>query len=158
MILDDWAAQWGVHGQALADLRVRLLGLFPPEPPALPGASEAAVLSRVRLQASRLGRRLWRNNVGAGYADDGTFMRWGLANDSAQVNAVMKSADLIGITPRLIQPGDVGKMIGQFTSIECKHGDWRYTGNDREVAQSNWANLVLSLGGDARFVTSEAGL
>lgn len=156
MNLTDWAAAWGVSTPALADLRNRVLGLDGGSPAPAPGKSEAAVQAAARAEASRKGMRVWRNNLGA-YQDphSGSFVRYGLANDSAQVNAVVKSADLIGIRPRVIQPGDVGYLIGQFVSFECKHSTWTWGNTEREIAQRNWATLVLSLGGDARFITGE---
>lgn len=155
--LAAWALQWHVGPAALADLAARLGaldrvaaadGAMQPVP-----ASEAAVQNLVRVEASQKGARLWRNNVGAGYSEDGQFMRWGLANDSAAVNRVLKSSDLVGIRPRVIQPGDVGSLIGQFLCREVKAGAWRYRGTDREVAQLAWIKLVQSLGGDAAFCT-----
>lgn len=156
MNLTEWAAAWGVSTPALADLRNRVLGLDGGTPAPAPGRSEAAVQASARAEASRKGMRVWRNNVGA-YLDphNGSFVRYGLCNDSPQVNAVVKSADLIGIRPRLIQPGDVGHLIGQFVSFECKAAGWRMGNSDREKAQLAWATLVLSMGGDARFVTGE---
>jgi hypothetical protein len=79
-----------------------------------------------------------------------------LCNDSAQINAVVKSADLIGIRPRVIQPGDIGYTVGQFVSLECKHSGWKWAGNERELAQQRWALLVSSLGGEARFISDES--
>lgn len=157
MILYEWARQWGVPAAAMADLRNRVLvldGGVALEVPA--GRSEAAVQAALRVRASKLGLRLWRNNVGALRDERGAYVRFGLANDSAQLNAVIKSADLIGIRPRIIQPGDVGQVIGQFLSREVKHEGWRYGGTEREVAQANWAMLVNTLGGDASFATSES--
>lgn len=156
-VLNTWAARWGVSQAAVADLRNALVSVVPPTPegPAVAGESEAAVQARVRIAASRLGMRVWRNNVGAVHDPEaGVHIRYGLANDSAQVNSVVKSADLIGIRPRVIMPADVGHVIGQFVSYECKHGGWRYAGTPRERAQEAWARLVVSLGGEARFVTS----
>ena len=158
MIFADWAARWGVPPAALADLQVRVLGLEPAVVVTNAGASEAATQTRVRLEASRKGGRLWRNNVGAGYAEDGSFLRWGLANDSAQVNKVIKSADLIGLRPVLIDARHVGLVIGQFVSREIKAPGWRFSGTPREVAQLNWANIINALGGDARFATDEGTL
>lgn len=120
--------------------------------------SEAGILSDIRLEASELGARLWRNNVGATYTPTGQFIRYGLANDSAVINRSIKSADLIGIRPILITKAHVGMIIGQFISREVKHPNWRYTGNDRERAQSNWAELILSLGGDACFAIGRGTL
>ena len=119
MIFAAWAARWQIPPAAMADLQTRLLGLDG-TPGAVSGKSEAAVQSQVRLEASRKGGRLFRNNVGAGYAEDGAFIRWGLANDSAQVNKVIKSADLIGLRPVLIEQRHVGLVIGQFVSREVK--------------------------------------
>jgi len=120
--------------------------------------SESGVSSEIRLEASQLGARLWRNNVGALLTPSGQFMRFGLANDSAQLNRVIKSADLIGIRPIVITPEHVGQTIGQFISREVKNPDWKYTGTDRERAQLAWAELVNSLGGDACFTTGRGTL
>ena len=153
-LFDDWARDWAVHPAAVADLRKRLLLLDGDPAMAVAGESEASVQARVRMEASRYGLRLWRNNVGAVHdGAKGVHIRYGLANDSPAVNARIKSADLIGIRPRLIGPEDMGRLIGQFVSVEVKHGGWKYTGTEHEQAQANWKNLVLSLGGDARFVT-----
>lgn len=120
--------------------------------------SEAGILSDIRLEASERGIRLWRNNVGATYTPTGQFIRYGLANDSAQLNTVIKSADLIGIRPVIITQEHVGITIGQFVSREVKKPGWRYAGTDREKAQLTWADLILSLGGDACFTTGRGTL
>ena len=157
MILAEWARTWAVSDAALADLQARLgaAATVAPDAPTGNQASEAAVLARVRLAAPKRGVRLFRNNVGAGYAADGSFIRWGLANDSKALNDVIKSGDLIGLRPQIIQPDDVGQLFGRFVSVEVKRADWKYTGTEREQAQLNWATLVKSLGGLASFVTSE---
>ena len=120
--------------------------------------SEAGILSDIRLEASEVGARLWRNNVGATYTPDGHFIRYGLANDSAATNKTIKSADLIGIRPILITERHVGQIIGQFISREVKAPNWRYKGNERELAQLRWAELILSLGGDACFTIGRGTL
>ena len=159
MIFASWAARWGVPPAAMAELQSQMLMLDgAPTGPATIGKSEAAVQNAVRLEASRKGGRLWRNNVGAGYSDTGDFLRWGLANDSAQVNRTIKSADLIGLRPVLIEPKHVGLVLGQFVSREIKASGWKFSGTEREVAQLNWATLVNTLGGDARFATGEGTL
>lgn len=148
--IHDWARDHGVSYAALMDLAQRL-GAASDAPLVHPGMSEAGVDSRVRLAAQREGVYLWRNNVGACYDDQGNFIRYGLVNDSAKVNEVLKSGDRIGIRPVFITPEMIGTFIGQFVSREIKKGSWRYTGTDREVAQKNWCELITSLGGDAKF-------
>lgn len=117
--------------------------------------NERDVIQIVRLEASEKGIRLFRNNVGATYTQDGSFLRYGLANESTQLNSVLKSADLIGIHPVVIEPWMVGGTIGQFVSRECKMSHWKYTGTDREKAQVAWRDLIRSLGGDAEIVTEK---
>lgn len=118
--------------------------------------NESSVLQIIKLEASRKGVRLWRNNVGCVYSgEDKRFIRYGLANESANMNKVIKSADLIGIRPVTITPDMVGKTIGQFISREIKHPGWRYHDNEREKAQLAWAELIISLGGDACFTIGE---
>lgn len=155
--LQAWAARWSVSSAAMADLAASVLGLDP-VPPATESLSEAGVQSRVRLAASKAGIRVWRNNVGAVHDSvRGIHMRYGLANDSPAVNAVLKSADLIGIRPRIIQPQDVGQLIGQFVSWEIKESGWKPRPNDpHEQAQAAWAVLVQSLGGEGRFLSSHS--
>jgi len=116
---------------------------------------ERDVINIIRLQATRAGWRLWRNNSGAGKLENGSFVRWGLANDSAAVNCKIKSGDLIGIKPVLITPEMVGTVIGQFVSREVKCPGWKWHGTPHEVAQLQWQNIINSMGGDATFTTGE---
>ena len=150
----QWATRHGVSLQALNELQA-IFGMHGGHdlPPAVKGTSEAAVQAAVRLEAARKGVRLFRNNVGALIDSRGVPVRYGLANDSKQVNEVMKSADLIGWRPLLIEPRHVGQCLAQFVSREVKAVGWHYTGSDREPAQLAWAQLVTSGGGDAAFCT-----
>ena len=116
---------------------------------------EQSATHDLRLAASKAGVRLWRNSNGAGYLQDGSFVRWGLANETAQMNAKIKSSDLIGIRPVLITPAHVGQTLGVFVSREVKARGWRYHASDRERAQKAWLDLITSLGGDAAFSTGE---
>lgn len=119
------------------------------------GLSEAAVQNQYRFKAAQEGAVLWRNNVGALLDARGVPVRYGLANESKQMNARWKSGDLIGIRPIKITPGMVGTTLGRFVSAEVKESGWRYTGTVRERAQQNWIDLVVSLGGEANFVTGK---
>lgn len=104
--------------------------------------TESDVLNAVRLEASQQGVILWRNNVGAVINQTGRLIRYGLANDSAKINEVLKSSDLIGIGRE-----------GQFIARECKTPGWTYRGTQQEQAQLAFINLILSFGGDAGFTT-----
>lgn len=158
MVLDEWAEKWSISRLAIEDLKRRMgtskaLGFA-----GLSKASEHAVLNRVRLEATEKGLRLWRNNLGAAYLQDGTFLRYGLANESSAINKRIKSADLIGIKPVKITPKMVGYTFGQFVSREIKAPSWRFSGTEREQAQLKWAELILSMGGDACFANQEGTL
>lgn len=147
--LEQWALRWGLPPQALDELAIVSSTTGGNE-----GMSESAVQSRVRLEASNKGVHLWRNNNGAGQlADGGRFIRFGLANDSMQLNKVLKSGDLIGGRRTRITPAMVGTTVLRFTSRECKHGDWKWSGTEEELAQLKWATLINSLGGDAQIVS-----
>jgi len=150
-----WATEWCVPPEAVKDYYKRLSAPFPHMAPD-PGEarSEAAVQAEMRLAAAREGNYLWRNNVGAAMTDTGSFVRYGLANDSARLNSVLKSSDLIGIRAVTITPQHVGTVIGQFVAREVKHSGWKYTGTDREKAQLRFIELVNGKGGDAAFATS----
>lgn len=146
-MIDQWARDWSIPEAALMDLRMRM-GVMPAGPGAhAPAISEAAVQQQVRLEAGEKHIQLWRNNIGALQDESGRWVRYGLCNDSKQLNARFKSGDLIGI-----------RQGGQFVSREIKPGGWRYTGTEREQAQLRWIELVCAWGGDACFATGRGTL
>ena len=171
MDLDLWAKRWGISPEALRDLR-REFGTVNTDPSPNPGESEAAIQNRIRLEASRVGARLWRNNVGmtpaklavtcphCGRTSEHTQrpVRYGLCNDSQKMNQYIKFPDLVGIRSVLITPQHVGRVIGQFLGREVKHGDWKWSGNDHEMAQLRGLELIASMGGDAAFAKGEGTL
>lgn len=109
--------------------------------------SESRLQQLVRLEAARLGWYLWRNNSGAFEDVNGRWVRYGLANDSKNVNEVLKSSDLIGFDN-----------TGTFVAAECKPEGWVYSGTAREVAQLNFIELVKRNGGRAGFITDPTRL
>jgi hypothetical protein len=168
--LTEWAERWAIPAQALAELAT-VGGLGMEHNLGTPaGASESNVQARVRLEAASKGVHLWRNNSGAGAVVDPSklcfqcqrlarsFIRWGLGNDSPNLNAVVKSSDLIGWRPRLITDGMVGLTIAQFVARECKREGWTYKGTPEETAQNRWHGMVLAAGGDSAFTTGEPTL
>lgn len=158
-MINEWAQRWGVSPLALSELAT-LIQTNTPEPAHAPAnpISEAGVQNIVRLEASKKGIRLWRNNVGAYQDEYGNFIRYGLANDSQAMNRAIKSSDLVGIRPVLIEPHMVGYTIGQFVAREIKSGNWRYKGTKHEQAQSRFLELVCTMGGDGSFANSEGTL
>jgi hypothetical protein len=113
--------------------------------------SESNIQARTRLAATAKRWRLWRNNRGAAKTDSGSYIRFGLANDSKTIGDVLKSGDLIGWRPVIITADMVGKVLAQFVSVECKGSD-SHTDKERLEAQERWANLVNREGGYAVFV------
>lgn len=159
-IIDTWAQAWGVPPAALADLRARyVVAAAQPLEQDVPTNSESYVQSEIRLAAPKYNMWMWRNNVGALLNQEGRPVRYGLANDSKQLNEKIKSADLIGIRRLLITPAHVGTVIGQFASVECKWRGWK-EGEDvkRERAQKEWASAVLSWGGHSRIICDASQL
>ena len=117
-----------------------------------PMSSEAAILQAIRNDAANHGLDLWRNNSGAFQDASGRYIRYGLANDSAELNERVKSSDLIGIRPLLITPEWVGHVVGVFTAIETKATGWRP--DKRSKAQQAFHDIVRKDGGFAGFAAS----
>jgi hypothetical protein len=157
MNLNLWAIKHDVSFEALTELRALMTGIST-EPAPVPGESEAAVQNRIRLEAAKKGMRVWRNNCGAMMDDNGNFIRYGLCNDSKQINQLIKSSDLIGIRPVTITQNHVGQVIGQFVAREVKAANWSYTGSKREEAQLRFLELIIAMGGDAQFANREGTL
>jgi len=112
--------------------------------------AESSVQAEIRLLASQRGWRLFRNNCGVLPDRNGRPVRFGLANDSAQLSREYKSGDLIGVRPVVVTQEMVGRTLGVFVSVEVKHPDWKPSASDeRYQAQCRWRDLILSLGGYA---------
>lgn len=165
---DDSYTAWALrHPQAAYELQcIMLAGVFPPSP-GEDGHSEDWAQAHVRMAAAQAGGLLWRNNVGARKVKDvhvcpschfkfevvNPPLRWGLCNDSAKLNKVLKSGDLVGSRPLLIRPEHVGTTIGQFSMIEMKKPGWVWKGDAHEQAQAACGALVLKAGGHFAFST-----
>ena len=118
--------------------------------------TESEVQQLIRAECSKHQIVTFRNNVGAGTLSNGSFIRWGLANESVQQNHLYKSADLIGIKPIIITADMIGQTIGQFVSIECKKEGWLFKEKNVDItAQQNWLRMVQDHGGLAIFSTGE---
>lgn len=105
---------------------------------------EAEVKEDILVEAGRLGINLWRNNSGALVVDGNREVRFGLGNDSKKSNKRSKSSDYIGIQP----------ITGKMIAVEIKREGWVFTGDEREVAQLNFIELVKRHNGLAGFAAS----
>lgn len=154
-LLVNWATRHNVSPEAVADL-VNLLATAAPSDPQPTGGSEAAAQAAIRLEAPRQHCTLWRNNVGAAQDRHGRPVRYGLANDSGELNRSVKSSDLIGMVPLLIRREHVGTSVAVFAAFEVKKPGWVYRRTERERAQLRYMNLVRMAGGCTGFVRSSA--
>lgn len=145
--LNDWARRWNVAPGALVELRNMLTPIEVKTVVDDSVTGEAGAQNAIRLEASKRGVLLFRNNVGACTDDKGNFIRYGLANDSKRMNQAVKSSDLIGIDSN-----------GQFWAIEVKAPGWKYSGSERERAQLKFIKMVLARGGRACFATGPGDL
>jgi hypothetical protein len=152
--IHNWATRNSIPALALEEL-MWMFGAEPVPPHTIPGTkSEAAIQNEIRVDVSKSGGRAWRNNVGVLMNEINVPVRYGLANESKQMNQSIKSSDLIGLRPVTITQEHVGTIIGQFCAWEVKKQDWKYTGNKHEVAQLKFQQIVTNLGGHAQFVNS----
>lgn len=99
---------------------------------------EQAIMQRVMVASSRLGWRLFRNNVGVLPDARGVPIRYGLCPGSA---------DLVGWRSITITPDMVGTTIAQFAAIEVKTDGGKLT-----AEQQRWLLAVNDAGGYARVV------
>lgn len=123
--------------------------------------TERLIIDEILVDASDNGSRLFRQNVGLGWA--GTARKI-TKRETVTVNpgdVVIRKArplraglttgsgDVIGITPVVITPDMVGQTIGVFTSVEVKDGSTRTTKD-----QDRWRLMVQAMGGIAMIVKS----
>jgi hypothetical protein len=157
----EWAEHWKIPAEAIAELCLTCLHEGPRENK----DDEGVVQAEIRLKAGRTaflpwGRQtyLFRNNRGAGQLKNGSFVRWGLANDSKPLGERIKSGDLIGWEQILITQADVGRVISQFLSVEVKRRDWKFAASAEECAQVQWASIVNAQGGKAIITNTDGSI
>lgn len=163
----EWRARWPEAARELDEL------LTVDAHAETNGKSEAWAQNEARKSIGAQGAYSWRNNVGATktkethacpkcsfrFIVEKPPIRYGLANDSHQLNAKFKSGDLILAIPRKIEPHHVGTTIAQFGSVEVKKPGWHFNPNDdHEAAQAAWATLINRAGGFACFSTGAVKL
>lgn len=106
--------------------------------------TETAIMRDIMLALSKLGARVFRNNVGVAkyQADNGQWHRvkYGLCTGSS---------DVIGLVPVTVTSDMVGQTIGVFTAIEVKAG--KGVASDEQEA---FINMVRERGGIAGVARS----
>jgi hypothetical protein len=150
MTFDEWAQRWALPAQAIKELQ--LITATTCEP--LDERSEAFVASECRLALGSYGIITMRNNVGALEDIRGRLVRYGLCNENAQMNKVIKSSDDVCIIPYIVKPQDIGRKLGVFLGVEHKRRNWVFTGKGRETPQVNFQRMVNSAGGVGLFANS----
>ncbi len=104
--------------------------------------SETDVFIAIQLAASRIGARLFRNNVGQLQdARTGRHVRFGVCNPGG--------SDLIGWTPVVVTSAMVGQTLAVFTAVETKQGERQAT-----PAQARFLDAVQQSGGIATIARS----
>lgn len=101
---------------------------------------EIELMKTIQLGLSRLGLKIWRNNVGQVKTEDGRYIQFGLCEGSS---------DLIGYTPTVVTDAMVGKTVAVFTAIEVKTERGKLT-----IDQSNFIAVVKRDGGIAMCARS----
>lgn len=98
--------------------------------------------------ASRLGARLFQNNVGTGWVGRITSRTAGTITLNGyrilEAGLGKGSGDLIGFVPIEITPDMVGRKVAVFLSVEVKTGSGRMTKEQR-----SWMDVVNKMGGIA---------
>lgn len=155
--IHEWARRHGLSHATLSEL-AQIMGVESTEHVSGGSTSEARVQDLARLTASKMGWRLFRNNVGVLKDERGIPVRYGLCNDTPTMNKRVKSSDLIGLRPVIITPDMVGTTLGQFVAREIKKEGWKYKGNEHEQAQLRFGEIVTSLGGDFKFWAGDGPL
>lgn len=103
--------------------------------------SSSDLTNKTRIEASKLGYRLFRNNVGMFYTENGTPVMCGLCKGSS---------DLIGWREIIVTSDMVGKRMAVFTAFEIKSGKDRL-----KEEQKTFLNAVGKAGGIISVVRDE---
>ncbi len=103
--------------------------------------NETSLVKKIQVRFSKLGARIFRNNVGMLEDKNGTKVRYGLCTGSS---------DLIGWKDMIVTPEMVGRRVAVFVSVEVKSEKGQL-----RVEQYHWLKTVENAGGIAMMVKSE---
>lgn len=119
---------------------------------------ETPIMQRIQIAASKLGWRLWRNNVGLAWtgvpyqtgAPETVLLR---KARRIRFGLVPGSSDLIGFKLVTVTPDMVGSIIAVFAAIEVKTRIGKLS-----EAQQNFIDTVQRAGGYAAMMRSASDL
>lgn len=113
--------------------------------------TEAPAQANSRLEASRIGARLFRNNRGLFKTIDGKrHVRAGLEAEGA--------SDLVGDYPVTVTPEMVGMTLAVALYVEVKEPKWKKPGDEREKQQAQFIDSANARGAIAFFLTDHKSL
>lgn len=107
--------------------------------------SESFLYNILRVTASKVKARLFRNNIGGYKTEDGRYIKYGLCHPGG--------SDLVGFTEVVITREMLGRTIAVFTAIEVKGAQGRV-----HEAQEKFIDAVQAAGGIAAIVTGESDM
>lgn len=114
---------------------------------------ETNIIQEIRLEASKRGMILFRNNVGAYKDKIGRLVKYGLGNGSS---------DLIGGTPVTITPDMVGAVVLVLTVIEVKTEEgMKPSGKLAKLHfkdQLEWIERIVKAGGIGKMICRKEDL
>jgi hypothetical protein len=133
--------------------------------------SEINLMRKIMKELSKLGARVFRNNVGEAWVGRSRYITKANFYRCEAGDVIIKnarrfhggldtgSADIIGWTPVEITPDMVGDQIAVFTSIEVKKDEdtsahARKSKQKSLIAQQNFARAVKKSGGYSGFAGS----
>ena len=124
--------------------------------------SEKAIINEILTRASKLGRRLFRNNTGKAWIGESTHYKHSqfvkvlagtvVINNARRIDFGIPSeggSDIIGWTPVLITQEMIGKTLAVFTAIEVKTPNVYAS-----PTQKNFLQAVMKDGGKAGIARS----
>lgn len=157
-LISDWGNRRNIPADAMAEL-FGLLGYLPDTPQELNGHDEAYVQSVVRLNSAAQAYQLGRNNRGALPNEHGVPIRFGWLNDTAALDKVCKTGDLLGYQSGWFRDFETFEpvKVAVFVMLECKKASWKgfKPADKRESAQMRAIEMVNAAGGIAMFTTGQ---
>ena len=127
--------------------------------------TEAELQRRIQIAFSKLGARLFRNNVGSAWMGATEIIRGPCSRTLQSGDVIVRrgrpvtfglgqgSSDLVGWIPVKITPDMVGRTVAIFGACEVKTPEGKLS-----AEQISWTRVVTTAGGIALVLRSEEGI